>query len=195
MKILIGFLLALFISGQAIADELNTCTPQEYNYVWDNLYNNNIRYNLNERVCFAERIGQYLNEVFIKDLPTLTPREKSWVDAELNYMTNDGSNTNRINKVINNEIYKRYEIFSVINNIKKDIKLIKSHAGNEILELQLWSLLVAHLLEDTLYDDYKYLADNNIITFNPKASIYSHLILPSILKKSVISINKYITLD
>ena len=195
MKILIGFLLALFISGQAIADELNTCTPQEYNYVWDNLYNNNIRYNLNERVCFAERIGQYLNEVFIKDLPTLTPREKSWLDAELNYMTNDGSNTNRINKVINNEIYKRYEIFSVINNIKKDIKLIKSHAGNEILELQLWSLLVAHLLEDTLYDDYKYLADNNIITFNPKASIYSHLILPSILRKSVISINKYITLD
>jgi len=103
--------------------------------------------------------------------------------------------TSRINKLINNEIYKRYEIFSVVNNAEKNIKLIKSHAGNEIVELQLWSLLVANLLEEALYDDYKYLADKNIITFNPKSAIYSNIILPSILKKSVISINEYITLD
>ena len=185
-KILI-FIFLFFITSNSFSGEFKNCSKQEMDFVWSNLSNNK-GYNDKERFCLAKKTILFLEEVFIRDISPLTPREQEWVIGEYNYLSKTNPNQQRINEFLNHTLRHKHDLFRVVSNTKDNLNVIMRaiESSDKKLEIKYWAITVSYLVSHDIWEYYHLLVKRNVVTQNPLAGGWTNIHLPRLLYKGIV---------
>ena len=128
-------------------NNFESCTEEEMQDVWLQLDEVEPK-NAKERFCLALKTIAFLEEVFIKDISPLTPKETEWVIGEYDYIRNGTSQT-RKNSFLNHQLKFKYDLFNNVKIAKENLGgvLWGINRENKQIEMHYWANTVAGIIE------------------------------------------------
>ena len=183
MKHLLYIFVYIFLTSTAYAYEFD-CSKDVRDEAYSAMIGNKETSIL--KTCFADAMVDFFDDVLLKDIPPLTPKEVEYIDKESAYCLKDGNHElSRCSKFFNSRIWMIHRIYtniesskSLIGTAKEFYKLIESEGENHY-----WNRFFILNMKFDIFDNYRWLVDDGLIEMDEKAGLYPHVLLPGFAER------------
>ena len=178
MKYLLYIFVYIFLTSTAYAYEFD-CSKDNRDAAYSAMIGS--KETSISKICFADAMVDFFDDVLLKDIPPLTPKEVEYIEKEFAYCLKDENHgLSRCSKFFNSRIFMIHRIYtniesskSLIGRAKEFYKLIDSDVENHY-----WNRFFILNMEFDIFDNYKWLVDDGLIEMDGKAGLYPHILLP-----------------